>query len=77
MGAILELDIVLARKIQFDGTNWNVWLGGKKIRPNMTKVEAGKFLAQLNDGGLQDIFSLVPDLVEQAFDEKERANGNK
>jgi len=39
MGAILELDIVLARKIQFDGTNWNVWLGGKKIRPNSTRAE--------------------------------------
>ena len=68
---------MLKRKIQFDGTNWNVWIDEKKIRPGMTKVEAGKFLIQLNDGALQDIFGLVPDLVERAFSDQERRNGNK
>ena len=77
MGTVVELRPMLERKIQFDGTNWNVWLDGKKIRPNMTKVEAGKFLTQLNDGALEDILNLVPDLVESAFDEQERKNGNK
>ena len=77
MGTVVKLTPMLKRKIQFDGTSWHVWLDGKKIRPNMTKVEAGKFLTQLNDGALQDILGLVPDLVEQAFDEQERKNGNK
>ena len=72
----MELDIELDRKIQFDVINWNVWIDNKKIRPNMTKVEAQTFLQTLNDGALQDILGLVPDIVERAFVEQEKRNGN-
>ena len=75
-GVIVELEIDLSNKIQFDGTGWHVWVDEKKIGPRLTKVEAASHLKWFNDGALQDILGIVPDIVERAFTEKEiRQNG--
>jgi hypothetical protein len=77
IGAVVELELDLSSKIQFDGTSWHVWIDGKKIGPNRTKIEAERNLKWLNDGALQDILGLVPDIVERAFAEKEKANNGR
>jgi hypothetical protein len=76
-GAIVELELDLSTRIQFDGTNWHVWIDGRKIGPNRTKVEANDHLRWLNEGGLQDILGIVPDIIERAFTEKEQRNNGK
>ena len=72
---VLETEI--DRKIQFDGTNWHVWVYNKKIGPPITKAEAANHLKWLNDGAHQDLININCDIIEKAFDERERANGNK
>jgi hypothetical protein len=63
IGAVVELELDLSSKIQFDGTSWHVWID--------------RNLKWLNDGALQDILGLVPDIVERAFAEKEKANNGR
>lgn len=72
---MLETDVDL--KIQFDGNAWHVWVLNRKIGPPRTKTEAAAHLKWLKDGALQDMLHVITDIVEQAFDERERKNGNK
>ena len=71
------LETEVDRKIQFDGSNWHVWVLNKKIGPPRTKTEAASHLKWLNDGALQDLLDVVTDIIEKAFTEKEIANGSK
>ena len=71
------LETEVERKIQFDGTNWHIWVLNKKIGPPRTKTEAASHLKWLNEGALQAMLDVVADIIEKAFDEKEQRNGNK
>ena len=72
---MLETDVY--RGIQFDGTSWHMKLLNKVGGPPLDKETAEKFLEWWNDGGLQFTLDGFCDIVDKAFDEKERANGNK
>lgn len=65
------------REIKFDGTNWHVYILGKKVGPNCTKVEATDKLKWLNDGALQDLMDVMCDIVEKAFREEDERKNSK
>lgn len=77
MGAIVKLETDISRKIQFDGTNWHVWVDNKKTGPPITKLEAASHLKWLNDGAHQDLMDGTCDLIDRAFKEQEQKNGNR
>ena len=73
---VLEADV--DGDIQFDGTAWHLNLLGKTCDLDMDSTQAGTVLWFLNNGGLQFLVGeIAPDIIEKAFDERERKNGNK
>ena len=72
---MLETDVY--RGIQFDGINWYMKILDKVGGPPLDKETAEKYLEWWNAGGLQFTLDRFCDIVDKAFDEKERANGNK
>jgi hypothetical protein len=73
----IMLETEVSRGIEFDGTNWYVKVLGKKVGSGMNKDHADIVLWWINAGGLQGLLDVVTDIIEKAFDEKERKNGNK
>ena len=73
---MLQTDV--ERDIEFDGSAWHLVVLGKTFDLDMDATQAGTVLWFLNNEGLQFLVGeIAPDIIEKAFDEQERRNGNK